>query len=76
MWSEDGHIADKMMWQKQGQTKDLRLLAVQACPMKETRMDELQNYQTLLQITNATINERTREGLFREIATVLSPVLL
>ena len=29
---------------------------------------------TLLQINNAAIHQRTREGLFREIARLLSPV--
>ncbi|NOQ86798.1 MAG: GAF domain-containing protein, partial [Deltaproteobacteria bacterium] len=35
---------------------------------------ELQKYQTILKINNAIINQRTRDGLFREITNVLEPV--
>lgn len=35
---------------------------------------ELQEQKTLLQITNAIISQRTREGLFREIVAVLHPI--
>ena len=35
---------------------------------------ELQKYQTILEINNAIINQRTRDGLFREITNVLEPV--
>jgi len=36
--------------------------------------EELRNYQTILKINNAIINQRTREGLFQEITKVLEPV--
>ena len=35
---------------------------------------ELQKYQTILNINNAIFNQRTRDGLFHEITTVLEPV--
>ena len=35
---------------------------------------EPQTYQTILNINNAIINQRTRGGLFREITTVMEPV--
>jgi len=37
-------------------------------------LKELKKYQTILNITNAIINQRTREGLFHEITNVLEPV--
>jgi len=36
--------------------------------------NELRQQKILLQITNAIITQRTREGLFREIVTVLHPI--
>jgi len=38
------------------------------------RTNELQEQKILLQITNAIIAHRTREGLFREIVNVLHPI--
>jgi formate hydrogenlyase transcriptional activator len=37
-------------------------------------IDDIQKFQTILNINNAIINRRTREGLFREISNVLEPV--
>lgn len=37
-------------------------------------LKELEKYQILLKINNAIINQRTRDGLFREISNVLEPV--
>ena len=37
--------------------------------------DESRSYRTLLKITNAIINQRSSQGIFREITSVLQPLL-